>query len=204
MPLKKYMKAGQKISLRVINEESDGPAHLDALTTYLHGLGRQYLDLTIPYRTSAEERYPFRDGMTFEILTSAMGVGIQLTGTLEKVSGPDRIRIQHNNDVQMIRRRLAPRLDVNLEIGYTKSGGKLRTFRDQWKKYVRMIEQTDDLSKLPKVPRKKANISASGIGLMVAPPIEKSDIGMFLINAKISRKQSNSCARVTSKRQKSC
>lgn len=182
MPLKKYMKAGQKIALRVIPDSSEAPAHLDALTTYLFGLGRQTLDLTLPYRTAAEEHYPFKEGMQFEIMTNSMGVGIQLTGTLEKITGTNRIRIQHNNDLQMIKRRLAPRLDVNLEIGYTKSGGRLRSFREQWKKYVRMIEQTDDPSKLPKVPKKTANISASGIGLQVAPPIEKADIGMFLIN----------------------
>lgn len=182
MPLKKYMKAGQKISLRVLTDKNDAPGHLDALTTYLHSLGRQTLDLTVPYRTSAEERYPFKEGMQFEIMTNSLGVGIQLTGTLEKITGSNQIRIKHNNDLQMIRRRLFPRVDVNIEIGYTKSGGKLRSFREQWKKYVRMIEQADDLSKLPKVPRKNANISASGIGMLVAPPIEQADIGMFLIS----------------------
>ena len=184
MPLKKYMKAGQKVSLRVLTEATDSPGHLDALTGYLHNLGRATIDLTIPYRTAAGESYPFKEGMKFELMTNAMGIGIQLTGQLEKMVGTNKIRIKHNNDLQMIRRRLSPRIDINLEIGYTKGGNKLRSFRDQWKKYVRMIEKTEDPEKLPKVPVKKVNISASGIGMMVAPPIELADIGMFLIKLK--------------------
>jgi hypothetical protein len=184
MPLKKYMKSGQKVSLRVLTEQTDSPGHLDALTGHLFSLGRLTIDLTIPYKTKAEESYPFRPGMQFEILTNSMGIGIQLTGTFEKMVGTNKIRIKHNNDLEMIRRRLMPRRDVNLEIGYTKSGGKLRSFREQWKKYVKMIEQTEDPEKFPNLPLKKANISASGIGLFVAPPIEKADVGMFLIKLK--------------------
>ncbi|MBE0501217.1 MAG: PilZ domain-containing protein [Desulfuromonadales bacterium] len=184
MPLKRYMKAGQKVSLTVVPEASENPGHLDALTGYLHNLGRQTIDLTIPYRTVAGEGYPFKEGMKFELATDSMGVGIQLTGTFEKMLGASHIRIKHNNDIKMIRRRLFPRIDLNLEVGYTRSGGKLRSFREQWKKYVKMIEQTQDPEKLPKVPGKKANISVSGIGIQVAPPIEKADIGMFLINLK--------------------
>lgn len=182
MPLKKYMKAGQTISLRVLTKASESPGHLDALTGHLSNLGRQTLDLAIPYRTTADERYPFKEGMKFEIMTNSMGVGIQLTGTLEKTIGTNQIRIRHNNDLQMIRRRLFPRLDATIEIGYTRSGGKLRSFRGQWKKYVQLIEKTEDPAKLPKVPRKKTNISATGIGMLVAPPIEQADIGMFLLN----------------------
>lgn len=188
MPLKKYMKAGQKISLRVLPDASEAPGHLDALTGYLSDLGRQTIDLTIPYRTPTEERYPFKEGMKFELMTNSMGVGIQLTGTLEKMTGTNRIRIRHNNDMQMIRRRLFPRLDAHIEIGYTRSGGKLRSFRGQWKKYVQLIAKTEDPAKLPKVPRKKVNISASGIGMLVAPPIETADIGLFLINLGVKEK----------------
>jgi hypothetical protein len=192
MPLKKYMKAGQKISLRVLTEATDGPGHLDALTGHLHSLGRLTLDLTIPYRTTTGEGYPFKQGMKFEIMTNAMGIGILLTGQLEKMVGENRIRIKHNNDLQMIRRRLSPRLDVSLEVGYTKGGGKLRSFRNQWKKYVSMIDAAEDPKKLPKVPMKKVNISASGIGMMVAPPIEQADIGMFLI--KLQGEEKPICA----------
>lgn len=188
MPLQKYLKAGQKLSLRVLTDTEDAAGHLDALTGHLHALGRQTLDLTIPYQTSAEERYPFKVGMKFEIMANAMGVGIQLTGVLEKTVGNDKIRIKHNNDLQMIRRRLSPRIDTNLEVGFTRSGGKLRSFRGQWKKYVQLIEKTDDPSKLPKVPRRKTNISATGIGLFVAPPIEIADIGLFLINLEPKEK----------------
>ncbi len=178
------MKAGQKVSLHVLTDKTDAPGHLDALTVHLQSLGRQTLDLKIPYRTPANESFPFKDGMQFEIMTNSMGVGIQLTGTFEKMLGTNMIRIKHNNDLQMIRRRLYPRIDLTLEIGYTRSGGKLRSFRDQWKKYVRMIENTEDPDKMPKVPEKKVNISASGIGMFVAPPIEQADIGMLLINLK--------------------
>ena len=59
-----------------------------------------------------------------------------------------------------------------LEVGLTKSQGKLLSFRRQWEKNSRALSQTTDMSKIPRFPRVNVNLSASGVGLMAKLPIE--------------------------------
>jgi len=182
MPLAKYFKAGQKVTLRALPTAGQGVAFVDALTCYLLDAGRGYIDLRLPYRVAPGEEYPFNGEVTFEVLADAMGMGIRLTGTFEKKLATGRIRLKHNADLQMIRRRLSARCDVTLEVGLTKSQGKLLSFRRQWEKNARSLSQATDLSKIPRFSRFNINLSASGIGMMAKLPVEQADIYMFLIN----------------------
>jgi hypothetical protein len=182
MPLAKYFKAGQKVSLHALPNDAPGLPFIDSLTCYLLDAGRGYLDLRLPYRVAPGEEYPFTDGMPFELFSDAMGMGIRLTGTFEKKLAASRIRIKHNSDLTMVKRRLSPRCDVNIEVGCTRSQGKLLSFRRQWEKNARALSHATDLSKMPKFPRSNVNLSANGIGMMVKLPVEPADIFMLLIN----------------------
>jgi len=182
MPLAKYFKAGQKLTLHALPNDAPGPAFVDSLTCYLLDAGRGYLDVRLPYRVAPGEEYPFKDGMPFELFSDAMGMGIRLTGRFEKKLATNRIRIKHNGDLTMVKRRLSPRCDVSIEVGCTRSQGKMLSFRRQWEKNARALSQATDLSKMPKFPSCKINLSANGVGMMVKPPIDTADIFMLLIN----------------------
>jgi len=181
MPLKKYFKEGQKITFRALGGAED-VKKIDALTCYLKLQGQGYLDLSIPYGTSQDESYPFDTETKFEILSDSMGVGIRLTGRFEKHLKGDLIRVRHNNDLQLIHRRVEDRRQVMLEVGYTKGKGKLRSFRQQWEKNVNILETVSDLSKLPKFPKVSVNISMTGVGFKIKTPIEIADLCLLFIN----------------------
>jgi hypothetical protein len=181
MPLKKYFKENQKISLMVLNG-SDEVKKVEALTCYLKMQGPNYIDLSIPYGASQEERYPFDPQTGYEILSDSMGVGVRLTGHFEKYLKGNVIRVRHNNDLQLIHRRVEDRRQIVLELGYTKGKGKLKSFRQQWEKNVKILENASDLSKLPKFPQVNVNISMTGVGFKIKTPIEIADLCLLFIN----------------------
>ena len=181
MPLKKYFKEDQKISLRAL--DADGELKkIDALTCYLKVQGQGFIDLTIPYGSSQDESYPFDPATPFEILSDSMGVGIRLTGRFDKYLQNNLVRIRHNSDLQLIHRRVEDRRHVPLELGYTKGKGKLRSFRQQWEKNVKILENASDLTKLPKFPKVDVNISMTGVGFKIKTPIEVADLCLLFIN----------------------
>ncbi len=181
MPLKKYFQEEQKILLRALDGAEQGKK-VDALTGYLKNQGTGYLDLSIPYGASRDEGYPFDPAKKFEILSDAMGVGIRLTGHFEKHLQNDVVRIKHNSDLKLIHRRVEERRNAVLEVGYTKGKGKLRSFRQQWQKNIKILENIKDPSKLPKFPRVDVNISMTGVGFKIKTPVEVADLCLLFIN----------------------
>lgn len=183
MSLKKYFKENQKIFLKSLDEDED-QAKIDALSCYFREQGAGYIDLLIPYGTSREERYPFDPDKTLEIVSDSMGVGVRLTGQFKEFLEKDVVRICHGNDLQLIHRRVEDRRDAVLKVGYTKGKGKLRSFRQQWQKNVKILETLDDLSKLPNFPEVEVNISMTGVGFKIKTPIEVADLCLLFIDLK--------------------
>ncbi|PLY00284.1 MAG: hypothetical protein C0623_07450 [Desulfuromonas sp.] len=181
MLLKKYLSEHQKIFIRALHEESE-KERFDALTCYLISHEGNYLDLSIPYGASPEESYPFDAEKKLEIFSDSMGVGIRLTGRFEKYLQNGVVRILHNNDLQLIHRRIEERRSETLNLGYTKGKGKLRTFRKQWEKNTKILENLEDFSKLPQFPKVNVNISMTGVGFKIKTPIEVSDLCLLFID----------------------
>ncbi len=181
MSLKKYFKEEQKILLRVLTGTEE-EKKVDALTCYLQNQGAGFVDVSIPYGADRSESYPFDPDIKFEILSDSMGVGIRLTGHYEKHLRNDVVRIRHNSDLQLIHRRVEDRRSEVLELGYTKGKGKLRSFRQQWEKNVKILENVKDTSKLPKFPKVEVNISMTGVGFKIKTPIEIADLCLLFIN----------------------
>lgn len=180
MPYSKYLKPGQKIMLRALAPETSAE-RFDALTVFLKGQGPNYFDLTLPYQLQEGEDYPFTPEMAFEILSDAMGLGIRLTGNFQSARDANQIRLTHNNDLQLIRRRTFRRRDTAIGLRYTKGRGTLRTFREQWEKNIQILNNGDNRSKLPDFPRCKVNLSAGGIRFAIKLPVAVADLCMLLL-----------------------
>ncbi len=178
MPYSKYLKSGQKIMLRALSPAAE---RFDALTVFLHEQGPDHLDLALPYQLRDGENYPFAPEMAFEILSDAMGVGIRLTGHFYGARGSNQVRICHNRDLQLIRRRGFLRREALIGLRYSKGRGTLRSFREQWEKNTRILNQGSNLAKLPEFPRCPVNISGSGIRFGINLPAAIADLCLLLL-----------------------
>jgi c-di-GMP-binding flagellar brake protein YcgR len=191
MRYSKYFKSEQKIFLRSLTADATS-GRLDALTVYFHEEHGDYFDLLLPYQTREEENFPFSPEMPFEILSDAMGLGVRLTGNFVEQRRQDLIRLRMNNDLQIFQRRLASRLDVTVGLRYTKGQGTLRSFREQWGKNVRILQNTKDFSKIPPFPRTRVNLSNGGIRFQIKPPIKIADLCLLLL--KLEENEAPLCA----------
>lgn len=180
MPYQKYLKPGQKVLLHALDPEI-AATRFEALTAFVEEQSGGCLDLELPYQTREGEDYPFTPGMTFELLSDALGLGVRLTVAFREWTGPSRIRLSHNSDLQLIRRRKFPRREATLGLRYTKGQGKLRTFRSQWKKNVDILFGGRALDQLPAFPRCRVNLSGGGIRFPLKAPVEVAELCLLLM-----------------------
>ena len=178
MQYSKYFKAGQKIFLRSLNPASSG--RLDSLTTYVQEMGEDHFDLLLPYNSTESESYPFSPDMPFEILSDAFGMGVKLTGRFQKELEKNTVRLKVEGDLQVFRRRLHSRVDIQAGLRYTKGKGTMRSFREQWEKNQRILQGGGD-AKLLRFPRTQVNLSAGGIRFNIKAPVEVADLCLILL-----------------------
>lgn len=180
MNLTKYLKADQKLILKPGTKGTVEPA-LEYLTTFLLDARDDWCDLRLPYGKAPGEQFPFADDMPVELSGEALGLGIRIQGYFQHFLDPTTIRIRVEPDLELFQRRRYPRQDRMLGIRYTKGRDTLRSFREQWRKNVELLDKAVDLSRLGNFPRCRVNLSPSGIRIPIKPPIAEADLCLLLI-----------------------
>jgi hypothetical protein len=116
MSYRKYFVNGQKVLLKRIFVDEEREA-LDSITAYaMEGEGA-CLDLSLPYGSDAAEAYPFEEGMLFELLTDFNGMGLRLKATFHSRTSSRDIRLQFEESLEFVSRRIYRRVDVNAWVG---------------------------------------------------------------------------------------
>jgi len=179
MSFSKYFKTDQKILLRPQGELALG--RIETLSAYFQGGGNDYCDLALPYRTRPEEAYPFDPRTRIELLGDAMGLGIRGSGHFDRQLNASTIRIRLDPDLEMFQRRLHRRCDAQLVVRYTRGEGTLKSFRQQWRKNIELLQKTVDFTKLGDFPRLSVNLGAGGLRLGIKPPVEAAGLCMVLL-----------------------
>lgn len=185
MQYPKYFKNGQKILLRSLGAD---PGYFEVLTVYYQDHGPGYFDVALPYRPQEGEEYPFTPGMSFELVSDALGMGLRISGALKEYFHDRQVlRITLTSDLQIFKRRIHRRLDTNIGLRYTRGQGTLRSFREQWQKNLAILENSDP-AKLPAFPSSRVNLSPGGIRFAVKPPVNLADLCLLLFQLEIGKK----------------
>lgn len=180
MNYSKYFKAGQKILLRPLAPAEPGEQG-DSLTAYFRDFSQGVFELELPYRTELEEAYPFDEAIPLELLSEAFGVGIRTTARFCANPAPHLLRVEPTADMTLFQRRIKARADLSIGLRYTRGFGKLRTFREQWRKNVQILAASTDLSRFGSSPRCTVNLSGSGIRFMLKPPVVMAELVLLLL-----------------------
>lgn len=174
----KYFRPEQKVRLRLVNSAN---AATEALTLYFANHGPGYFDLVFPYKNREGEEFPLTPGMEMEISTESMGIGVKMPVTFVGYgSSNDLIRVKGGSDLKVFQRRTQPRVDVLCGVRFTRGQGGLRSFREQWLKNIKIIDETDPKD-LPSFSQIHINLSATGLRLAIKPPVERADLFLVLL-----------------------
>ena len=180
MNYSKYFKPGQRILLRPL-EPSESEGRSESLTVYFRDFSKGLFELELPYRTEKDEDYPFDETIPLELLSDAFGVGVRTTALFRCNPSPQIIRVEPTNELTIFQRRSKPRADLTIGLRFTRSLGKLRTFREQWRKNVQILAAGADLSRLGPSPRCAVNLSGSGIRFELKGPVDQAELFLLLL-----------------------
>lgn len=185
----KYFKTGQKIQLRVLDSTN---GLREVLTVFFHDHDHGTIDLILPYKNQEGEEYPFLPNMPLELSSDALGMGIRMNVAFQGYTArKDVIRVEVTGELQIFQRRTQRRIDTLAGLRFTRGQGTLRTFREQWRKNVEILQKTNPAT-LPAFPEAQINLSNGGIRLIIKPPIDKADL--FLVLLQLQKGEIPVCA----------
>ena len=174
----KYFRPEQKVQLRVATPHVDST---ETLTLYFAEQGQGYFDLVFPYKSDKGEEFPLTPGMSMELTTESMGVGVKMSVEfLNYVHGSERIRVKGVGELKAFQRRTQPRIDIQCGVRFTRGQGALRSLREHWLKNIEIINQINPRD-LPSFTQSRLNLSSSGFRLAIKPPVECADLFLVLI-----------------------
>lgn len=191
MSYSKYFLNGQKVFLkRVFPDER--PEALDSITAYAVGGGASYVDLSLPYGTDAAEAYPFVEGMLFELLTDFNGMGLRLKASFVCRNSSKDIRLQFEECLEFVSRRIYRRVDVNAWVGIERTATGLAEMREEWRKNLQKIESGVSAAKLTEFNKYLINLAGGGMRLPLSEKLAPAEL--LLLFLSIGDKQGIICA----------
>ncbi len=183
MIYQRYFKNGQRLLLTPL-DLPDSAERTELLTAFMEGGDEDRYTLILPYAEDATEQYPFTEGMSFQISSEALGLGIRVTSTLQEKIDGKRLAMKINPDLQMFQRRNQPRLDCVLGIRFTRGQGNLKSLRNTWEKNVQVLQSPNAQVNQEGFNNCQLNLSAGGVRFALRAPANPADLCLMLINLK--------------------
>lgn len=192
MSYSNYFANGQKVFLKRIFTGEEREA-LDSITTYVMGGGPTHIDLSLPYGSDAADAYPFVEGMLFELLSDYNGMGLRLKASFVSRTSSRDVRLEFEDHLEFISRRMYRRVDVNAWVGVERSASSnLAEMRELWEMSLNKIESGVSAAELTDFEKYLVNLAGGGMRLPLSEPIALADL--MIIFLSIGDKQGIICA----------
>lgn len=179
MAYRKYFKPDQKL---LVTLSEDGREHHETLTMYFVEGSGKHMKLRLPYKLKRGEEHQFHDGEEFDLATESLGLGIRQRARYESYLNESLLQVAPVGNLQVFQRRLHPRVNVKIGIKFVRGTGNLRSFQEQWKKNVKVLEAGTNIASLQNLPVYSANLSAGGLRIPIKGPVDHADLFLILIN----------------------
>lgn len=181
MNYQRYFKSGQQLLLKVQNA-ADQQGRTELITGFVVSLEDDLLLLSLPYGADAVDQYPFSAGLSFEISTEAMGLGVRTTGIFQGKFAGNKFTLKLNPDLEMFQRRISQRLDCQLGIRFSRAAKSLQTMREIWEKNLEVLHSPEAPLVFDGFKSYRVNISSGGIRFSIKPPADQGELCLILIN----------------------
>ncbi len=178
-----YFKLGQKLLLKV-QDDSDQQDRTELLTAFVGSLDGDTLITTLPspYGANAAAQYLPQKGISFEIMTESMGLGVRVYGSFAEAIDGNRFAIKLTSGIEMFQRRLHKRFNCELGIRFSRAAKTLQTMRGIWEKNLEVLYSPEAPLVYDNFKKCRVNISSEGMRFSINPPAEQGDICLILIN----------------------
>ena len=181
MKYQRYFKPGQQLLLKIQNDTTEDE-RTELMTVLVVSLEDNSISLSLPYGANAVDQYPFTEGLSLEISTEAMGLGVKITGNFEKKIAGNQFTVKLNPDLQMFQRRISPRFDCQLGIRFSRAAKTLQTMREIWEKNLEVLHSPEAPIVFDGFKSSRVNISSGGIRFSIKPPTDQGELCLILVN----------------------
>jgi len=183
MNYQRFFKSGQQLLLKVQNN-SEQQDRTELMTAFVVLMEKDLLTLNLsaPYGINAIDHYPFSAGISFEVTTEAMGLGVRTSGSFIEKTGSRQFTLKLNTDTEMFQRRVGARLDCQLGIRFSRVAKDLPTMRKTWEKNLEVLYGPEAPPVFENLKKSRINISAEGMRFSVKPPANQGDLSLVLIH----------------------
>ena len=181
MKYQRHFRLGQQLLLKIQGDPT-GKGRTELMTVFIVSLEGNSLIVSLPYGADAVDQYPFSKGLSFEISTESMGLGVKVTGAFEKRISGNQFAIKLDTDLQMFQRRISPRLDCQLGIRFSRAAKTLQTMREIWEKNIEVLYSPEAPIVFDGFKSCHVNISSGGMRFSIKPPADQGELCLLLIN----------------------
>ncbi|MCF6267318.1 MAG: PilZ domain-containing protein [Desulfuromusa sp.] len=182
MNYQRYFKSGQQLLLKVQNDAKEEQQRTELMTVFVVSLEEDSLVLSLPYGTDAVEHYPFSVGLSFEISTEVMGLGIRTTGIFEKKVDGNKFIVKLSPNLEMFQRRISQRFDCQLGVRFSRAAKTLQTMREIWEKNIEVLHSPEAPLLFDGFKMCRINISSGGMRFTIKPPGDQGELCLVLVN----------------------
>ncbi|MEA3545840.1 MAG: PilZ domain-containing protein [Thermodesulfobacteriota bacterium] len=181
MNYQRYFKSGQQLLLKAQGDvEEKGRTEL--LTVFVVSLEEGSLVLSLSYDADAVKDYPFSQGLSFEITTDAMGLGVKTTGHFEKKNSLNQFTLKLDSTLEMFQRRISLRCDCQIGIRFSRAAKTLQTMREIWERNIEVLYSPEAPLVFEGFKACRVNISSGGMRFAIKPPADQGELCLILVN----------------------
>lgn len=178
----RYFSLRQKVFLIDVSEGRD-TAHYESMSGFIVARHKDIIELTIPYPVELEALVSPEQVTTYKLTSESMGNGIQVLTDLVRVMHGNTIHLKLHGVLELFQRRMAHRIDTNLDVFHLRRDFSLTFFRKEWK---RVVEYMDAKGLPPNIILRSTpvNLSIGGIRLTMPEQTQTSPLSMFFLDVK--------------------
>jgi len=172
-----YFSRGQKVFLITINQDQDDSI-FKAFSATITNCDNNSFELRPRYALHHNEEGLLKTGMQFKVTSESYGCGVQLKGTISKISG-SHFTLVPADLIEMYQRSQVPRIDLTLGFYSFTRNAPLSVFRHEWSRFIDGLS-TKTAQQLGLVSS-QINLGVGGVRYVVEPTEQQTELSMVFI-----------------------
>lgn len=179
MDYRKYFQPQQKVLVR--NRGINAVLFSEVFSAHLDFCSEDYFDLSLPYNLVESRSMLFAPGTDFSIISSAMGMGVQVDARLLEQLDATNLRLIPSGSLELFGQRRFLRAEMSLRFVALRQGGDYASLRRSWADTMREIQAGIVPPQAAQLATQQASLGAGGMGISLPAPVADGEVMLILI-----------------------
>lgn len=185
MDYRKYFQPQQKVLVR--NRGINAMLYSEVFSAHLDFCSEEYFDLSLPYHLVESRATLFAPGTDFSIISTTMGMGVQVDARLMKQLDATNLRLVPSGSLELFGQRRFLRTDIFLRFLAIRQTGDYASVRRSWADAMREVQAGILPPQAAELTKQQASLGAGGMGISLPTPVADGEIMLILLDLEDGR-----------------